>query len=65
MKEDIDSAKTDAIILSHGHYDHTDGLHSVLNGEKTIDAVIGGIAKEQLVIGLPYKVALHICVSNS
>jgi len=25
----------------------------------------GGIAKEQLVIGLPYKVALRICVSNS
>jgi len=25
----------------------------------------GGIAKEQLVIGLPHKVALRICVSNS
>ena len=25
----------------------------------------GGIAKEQLVIGLPHKIALRICVSNS
>jgi uncharacterized protein (DUF169 family) len=25
----------------------------------------GGIAKEQLIIGVPHKVALHMCVSNS
>ena len=28
---DIDLSKTDAIILSHGHYDHTGGLEAVLN----------------------------------
>ena len=27
---DIDIAKTNVIILSHGHYDHTGGLHAVL-----------------------------------
>lgn len=27
----INLAQTDAIILSHGHYDHTGGLHSVIN----------------------------------
>ncbi|RKY12612.1 MAG: MBL fold metallo-hydrolase [Planctomycetota bacterium] len=28
---DINLAQTDAIILSHGHYDHTGGLHSATN----------------------------------
>ena len=28
---DIDLSKTNAVILSHGHYDHTGGLEAVLN----------------------------------